>query len=149
MSKKLDYAFLLRKASISVVKEIIEQIATEGLYKKQHIYITFALNHPNVKISKLLRDEYDDEMTIVLQYEFWDLIADDFGFSVSLAFEHSDETIYVPFASMISVSDPSEDFNLEFTPDFSDIDPKTAKVDKTSNGRSSKIISLDAFRKGK
>lgn len=149
MSKKLDYGFLLRKASISVVKEIIEQIATEGLYKKQHIYITFALNHPNVKISKLLRDEYDDEMTIVLQYEFWDLIVDDFGFSVSLAFEHSDETIYVPFASMISVSDPSEDFNLEFTPDFSDIDPKTAKVDETSSGRSSKIISLDIFRKGK
>ncbi len=149
MSKKLDYGFLLRKASISVVKEIIEQIATEGLYKKQHIYITFALNHPNVKISKLLRDEYDDEMTIVLQYEFWDLIVDDFGFSVSLAFEHSDETIYIPFASMISVSDPSEDFNLEFTPDFSDIDPKTAKVDETSSGRSSKIISLDIFRKGK
>ena len=149
MSKKLDYGFLLRKASISVVKEIIEQIATEGLYKKQHIYITFALNHPNVKISKLLRDEYDDEMTIVLQYEFWDLIVDDFGFSVSLAFEHSDETIHIPFASMISVSDPSEDFNLEFTPDFSDIDPQTAKVDETSSGRSSKIISLDIFRKGK
>ena len=149
MSKKLDYGFLLRKASISVVKEIIEQIATEGLYKKQHIYITFAFIHPNVKISKLLRDEYDDEMTIVLQYEFWDLIVDDFGFSVSLAFEHSDETIYIPFASMISVSDPSEDFNLEFTPDFSDIDPKTAKVDETSSGRSSKIISLDIFRKGK
>ena len=145
MEKKLDYGFLLRKASISVVKEIIEQIAIEGLYKKQHIYITFALNHPDVKISKLLREEYDDEMTIVLQYEFWDLVVDDYGFSVSLAFEHSDETIYVPFAAMISVSDPSEDFSLEFTPNFSELKPK---VEKSQSSKSdSKVISLDMFRK--
>lgn len=145
MEKKLDYGFLLRKASISVVKEIIEQIANEGLYKKQHIYITFALNHPDVKISKLLREEYDDEMTIVLQYEFWDLVVDDYGFSVSLAFEHSDETIYVPFAAMISVSDPSEDFSLEFTPNFSELKPK---VEKSQSSKSdSKVISLDMFRK--
>lgn len=145
MEKKLDYGFLLRKASISVVKEIIEQIASEGLYKKQHIYITFALNHPDVKISKLLREEYDNEMTIVLQYEFWDLVVDDYGFSVSLAFEHSDETIYVPFAAMISVSDPSEDFSLEFTPNFSELKPK---VEKSQSSKSdSKIISLDMFRK--
>lgn len=145
VEKKLDYGFLLRKASISVVKEIIEQIANEGLYKKQHIYITFALNHPDVKISKLLREEYDDEMTIVLQYEFWDLVVDDYGFSVSLAFEHSDETIYVPFAAMISVSDPSEDFSLEFTPNFSELKPK---VEKSQSSKSdSKVISLDMFRK--
>ena len=145
VEKKLDYGFLLRKASISVVKEIIEQIAIEGLYKKQHIYITFALNHPDVKISKLLREEYDDEMTIVLQYEFWDLVVDDYGFSVSLAFEHSDETIYVPFAAMISVSDPSEDFSLEFTPNFSELKPK---VEKSQSSKSdSKVISLDMFRK--
>ena len=145
MEKKLDYGFLLRKASISVVKEIIEQIANEGLYKRQHIYITFALNHPDVKISKLLREEYDDEMTIVLQYEFWDLVVDDYGFSVSLAFEHSDETIYVPFAAMISVSDPSEDFSLEFTPNFSELKPK---VEKSQSSKSdSKVISLDMFRK--
>ncbi len=145
MAKKLDYGFLLRKASISVVKEIIEQIANEGLYKKQHIYITFALNHPDVKISKLLRKDYDDEMTIVLQYEFWDLVVDDYGFSVSLAFEHSDETIYVPFAAMISVSDPSEDFTLEFTPNFSDLKPKM-EVPPASKS-DGKVISLDIFRK--
>ncbi len=145
MTKKLDYGFLLRKASISVVKEIIEQIANEGLYKKQHIYITFALNHPDVKISKLLREDYDDEMTIVLQYEFWDLIVDNYGFSVSLAFEHSDETIYVPFAAMISVSDPSEDFSLEFTPNFSELKPK-AEVPQASKS-DGKVISLDIFRK--
>ena len=84
-------------------------------------------------------------MTIVLQYEFWDLVVDDYGFSVSLAFEHSDETIYVPFAAMISVSDPSEDFSLEFTPNFSELKPK---VEKSQSSKSdSKVISLDMFRK--
>lgn len=145
LSKELDYGLLLRNASISVVKEILKQIRDEGLYKRQHIYVTFALNHPDVRISKLLRDEYDDEMTIVLQYEFWDLILDDYGFSVSLAFEHSDETIYVPFASMISVTDPSEDFSLEFTPNFSECKPKT-EINQQQNSPN-KIISLDIFRK--
>ena len=150
MTKKLDYGFLMRKASISIVKEIIKQIATEGLYKKQQVYITFAINHPDVRMSKLLREDYDGEMTIVLQYEFWDLILDDYGFSVSLAFEHSDETIYVPFAALISVNDPSEDFCLDFTPDFSEIKPKTESKSQQSEGdKAGKVISLDAFRKGK
>ena len=145
VEKKLDYGFLLRKASISIVNEILEHIANDGLYKKQHIYVTFALNHPDVKVSQLLRKDYEDEMTIVLQYEFWDLIVDDYGFSVSLAFEHSDETIYVPFAAMISVSDPSEDFNLEFTPNFAELKPKVEKPQATKS--SDKVISLDIFRK--
>lgn len=132
------------------MKDILKQISVEGLFKKQHIYVTFALSHPDVKISKLLRDDFEDEMTIVLQYEFWDLNVDDFGFSVSLSFEHSDETIYIPFSSIISVSDPSEDFCLDFSPDFSDTKPKIEKkIDSIQNTHSNgKVISLDAFRKG-
>ena len=149
VAKKLDYNFLLRKASISVVKEILKQIAVEGLFKKQQIYVTFAIDHPDVKISKLLREDYEDEMTIVLQYEFWDLVVDDYGFSVSLAFEHSDETIYVPFASMISVNDPSEDFCLDFTPDFSELKPRIEQEQFQTAPSTGNIISLDKFRKGK
>lgn len=145
MAKKIEYNFLIKKASISIVKEILTQISTEGLYKKQHIYITFSLKHPGVKISKLLRDDFDDEMTIVLQYEFGDLVIDDYGFSVSLAFEHSDETLYIPFSSLISVSDPSEDFCLDFTPDFSDIETETPKIENKADN----IISFSAFKKDK
>lgn len=148
MAKKLDYDLLLRKASIYVVKEILKQVAVEGFYKKQHIYITFALDHPDVKVSNLLREDYEDEMTIVLQYEFWDLIVDDYGFSVSLSFEHSDETIYVPFASIISLSDPSEDFSLDFVPDFTEVKPKVEKQSEQPK-LTEKIISLDEFRRRK
>ena len=146
--KKLDYGLLVRNASISVVKEILKQIAVEGLFRKQQIYITFAPGHPDVVVSDLLREDFGDEMTIVLQYEFWDLVVDDFGFSVSLAFEHSDETLYIPFASLVSVSDPSEDFTLDFTPNFAEVHqkPRKGEGDQIAAKTAGKVISLDAFR---
>lgn len=147
MSKKLDYTALLRKASISVVKCILQQIAEEGLFGKQHLYVTYALGHPDVKISKVLKDEFEDEITIVLQHEFCDLEVDDYGFSVSLAFEHADENLYVPFASLISISDPSEDFCIDFNPDFSETKFEESKKIFRETSKNSKIISLDAFRK--
>ena len=91
----------------------------------------------------MLKEEFDDELTIVLQYEFWDLYVDDYGFSVNLAFDSADEHIYVPFASLITVNDPSEDFTLNFIPNFADI--KLEKVE-SEEVKQNKIISLDAFR---
>ena len=145
MSKMIDYNKLLKEGAIYVVKRILEYVASDGLSDKQQLYVTFSLKHPDVKISQLLKADYEDEMTFVLQYEFWDLIVDDFGFSVSLAFDHSDETLYVPFASLIAVSDPSEDFNLEFVPDLYTRRPKVQENKILTN--KSNIISLDDFRK--
>ena len=145
VSKMIDYNKLLKEGAIYVVKRILEYVASDGLSDKQQLYVTFSLKHPDVKISQLLKADYEDEMTFVLQYEFWDLIVDDFGFSVSLAFDHSDETLYVPFASLIAVSDPSEDFNLEFVPDLYTRRPKVQENKILTN--KSNIISLDDFRK--
>lgn len=133
----------MQDALVSVVKQILKQVSRSGFNNKQHLYITFSPKHPNVKISDAIREEFQDELTIVLQYEFWDLIVDDYGFSVSLAFDKSDETIYVPFSSLINVNDPSEDFNLDFIPNLDDVKIQQAiKVEAND----SKIISLDAFR---
>jgi hypothetical protein len=142
--KKIDYKALERRAIFSIVREILAQIAREGLYKDQHLYVTFSLAHPNVEVSDTLRRDFDDEITIVLQYEFWNLRVDDFGFSVSLAFQHSDETIYVPFAALITVSDPSEDFCIELRPDCSDV--KKIQGGGYDGGRCSKVVSIDTFR---
>ena len=102
------------------------------------------MNHPNTVVSTFLREDFDDDMTIVIQYEFWDLKIDNYGFAISLAFEHADETLYIPFSSIITFHDPSEDFCLEFIPNFSDMREKPIAVDKKSN-----VIPLDIFRKGK
>jgi hypothetical protein len=144
VAKKIDYRSLERKAAFSIIRDILSQIAKDGLYKEQHLYITFSLNHPDVEVSDTLRRDFDDDITIVLQYEFWDLNIDDHGFSVSLAFQHSDETIYVPFSSITSLNDPSEDFTIELTPNFSDMRKKPGPDDKS--GKNSNVISLDSFR---
>jgi hypothetical protein len=146
MSKRMDYNAITNKALLKCVREILEIIAEKGLYKKQHLCITFVVNHPDVDMSDFLREEFEDEMTIVLQYEFWDLIVNETGFSVSLSFEHGEETVYVPFTSIISVLDPSEDFCLELTPNFENVQKK---LESTTTENKSNVIHLDMFRKKK
>ncbi|MDR1034334.1 MAG: ClpXP protease specificity-enhancing factor SspB [Holosporales bacterium] len=141
MTKKIIYSDLLKKASTSVMKDVLRHVAINGLYKNQHLYITFAVNHPGVKLATALKD--DDEITIVLQYEFWDLRVDDYGFSVCLAFDLSDETVYIPFSSIIIFSDPSEDFCLEFAPDYADTPPKRPEKSKKTEGN---VISIESIR---
>lgn len=134
----------MRDASISVVKQILEHVSKNGFSGEQHLYITFSLKHNDVKVSSDLKEEFDNEMTIVLQYEFWGLLVDDYGFSVNLAFDSSNEHIYVPFASLINVNDPSEDFNLNFIPNLEDV---RNQIPVQEEVKEHKIISLDAFRR--
>ncbi|MDR1289485.1 MAG: ClpXP protease specificity-enhancing factor SspB [Holosporales bacterium] len=141
MAKKINYRDIMKRASISVMKDVLRSVASNGLYKSQHLYITFAVNHPGVKLADVLRD--DDEMTIVLQYEFWDLKVDEYGFSVCLAFDLSDETVYIPFSAILIFSDPSEDFCLEFSPDYSDSPPKQTEKTKKTEGN---VISIESLR---
>ena len=135
MSQVINYESLLRDASIEVVKKVLKIIATDGFSNnQQHLYITFSTNHHGVKLADFLKEE--DELTIVLQYEFWDLKIDEYGFSVSLAFERSNETIYIPYSALINVSDPSEDFSLSFVPNFKDV------KEQVINNQENKIISF-------
>jgi hypothetical protein len=138
----MNYEQMVNDALLSVVRNILGIVAKDGLYKKQHLYIIFATQHPGVDISEFLAEEFDEEMTIVLQYEFWDLKIDNYGFSVTLAFEHDDETLYIPFSSITSLSDPSEDFSIELRPNFADVKESADK------GAKSNVVTLDIFRKG-
>ncbi len=147
-AKKINYISMMNSALLDVVKKIVSMVSTNGFYKKQHLYITFATKHPGVHISAFLKEEFDEDMTIILEHEFWDLIVDSYGFSVSLEFEHASETVYVPFSSITTFLDPSEDFSLEFLPNFADIN-ETQKQNSNKINTSNNIISLDMFRKGK
>ena len=116
--KKIDYNGLINEAGVSVVRQILQTVAAQGLVQKQHLYIKFSTQHPDVVMSDILHEDFDKDMTIVLQYEFWDLNVDDYGFSVSLAFEHDDENLYIPFASIIHIEDPSENFHMKLIPNM-------------------------------
>lgn len=145
MTTKIDYDAVLSKAKISMVQEIIRQIEKLGINGKQGLFVTFELQHPDVRISDYLKKDFGDKMTIVLQHEFWDLKSDDFGFSVGLAFENGDEEVYIPYSSISSINDPSEDFYLDLVPDFSKRKLEVSIKNEKSN--SSNVVSFDAFRK--
>lgn len=151
LGQKIDYKKIINKSLLNAVKEIINSIATDGLHKKQHLYITFATNHPYAKLSDELRKDFEDEITIILQYEFWDLKIDNFGVSVKLSFAHGMESLYIPFSSIILIQDPSENFELELSPDMesSPLVLKNVETEKQKSVSESNVISLDMFRKGK
>lgn len=154
---------MVQDALRGVLKKTLIHTAKEGLSGNHHFYITFNTNHPNVVIPEYLKDQYGDELTIVLQYEFWDLNVDETHFSVTLCFEDAHENIVIPYNSLISFVDPSVKFGLQFTPlleesaevKITQVDTsKTAKkksakkeTSETAEEQTSNIISIDAFRK--
>jgi hypothetical protein len=135
---------------------IIQQVAQDGLQGKQHLYITFSTTHPHVQLPASLLEEYPDEMTIILQHEFWDLVVSESDVSVMLAFEDQYETIRIPFDAVIELSDPSEDFTLELDPAVTNDRIDTPK-DSSSAGasieqktsESGQIIDFSTFHKKK
>lgn len=141
---KINYEQIMRKALFSVVKNILNQVAIYGFFQDQHLFVTFDMRHQGIVVSQMLRENFEDELTIVLEHEFWDLIIDDYGFSVCLVFEHGEESLYIPFSSLISFQDPSEDFCLDFVPNFKDMPIIKDVAEIKSN-----IVSINDLRKGK
>ena len=111
---KLDYHAIIQEALRDVVRRILAQVAEHGLPGDHYFYIGFRTDKPGVLIPKSLRDRYPQEMTIVLQHQFWDLETDDEGFSVSLSFSTSQQRLTIPFAALTVFADPSADFVLQF-----------------------------------
>ncbi|MDR2782031.1 MAG: ClpXP protease specificity-enhancing factor SspB, partial [Holosporaceae bacterium] len=120
MSKNrvIDYESRIQKALREVVRDILIDVANNGLQEPHHFYITFDTNHPWVKIPDYLKEEYPSEMVIVLQYDFSDLTVSDDVFSILLEFDDVDENITIPFMSLINFVDPSVKFGLQFAPDY-------------------------------
>ncbi|MBP9752310.1 MAG: hypothetical protein KBD31_00655 [Proteobacteria bacterium] len=119
-NNEIDYESLVHSALRDVVKNILKEVAINGLPKDHHFYICFATPHPLVQLPDYLHDEYPEDMTIVLQHEYWDLVVDDTGFSITLCFDEIHERIVIPFDSIISFVDPSVKFGLQFNPVYPD-----------------------------
>jgi hypothetical protein len=89
-------------------------VAKSGLPGEHHFYIAFKTDAPGVTISKRLKEKYPDEMTVVLQHRFWDLIVSEERFEVKLTFDSIPERLVVPFASIKVFFDPSVPYGLQF-----------------------------------
>jgi len=103
----IRYDLLVQEALRSVVRKVLGDAARNGLPGEHHFYISFKTHAPGVIIPTTMRQKYADEMTIILQHEFWDLAVNGEGFEVSLSFSRKPERLTIPFAAITGFSDPS------------------------------------------
>ena len=109
-----DYEKMVETALRGVVREALARAAREGLRGGHHFYVSFRTDIPEVVLPDYLRDKYPEEMTIILQHQFWGLEVGEQEFSVTLSFQNRPEQLTIPFAAMTSFADPSVKFGLQF-----------------------------------
>jgi uncharacterized protein len=109
-----DYPVMVETALRGVVREALARTAREGLRSAHHFYVSFRTGAAGVVLPDYLLAKYPEEMTIVLQNQFWGLEVRDQDFSVTLSFQNRPEQLTIPFAAVTSFADPSVKFGLQF-----------------------------------
>jgi hypothetical protein len=111
----IRYDLLTQQALRAVVRRVLSDVAKTGsLPGEHHFYVTFATQAPGVRVSPRLREQYPDEMTIVLQHQFWDLVVGEQHFEVALSFNGISEKLHVPLDAIKGFFDPAVQFGLQF-----------------------------------
>lgn len=110
----IRYDILAQEALRGVMRKVLAEVARTGLPGNHHFFITFLTGAPGVRISSRLRERYPEQMTIVLQFQYWDLKVSDTGFEVGLSFSDVPERLEIPFSAVRGFYDPSVNFELEF-----------------------------------
>jgi hypothetical protein len=110
----IRYDLLTQEALRSVLRRVLQDAAQDGLPGEHHFYISFNTGAPGVRLSKRLRAQYPEEMTVVLQHQYRDLSVNEQGFEVGLSFSGVNEHLVVPFDAIKRFFDPSVQFGLQF-----------------------------------
>jgi hypothetical protein len=163
----LRYDKMVEAALRGVVREALTVAAAHGLPGGHHFYITFKSGFPGVIMPDYLVGQYPDEMTIVLEHQFWGLEVEADKFSVTLSFQNRGERLTIPFAAITGFADPSVKFGLQFQEALPETDaepaaavpapapalparapraegPEPPSADKDKPGE---VVALDKFRK--
>lgn len=156
MSSKdwIGYQALVDNAHRSIIREALRHVAKGGTMGNHHFFITYDTQAPGVVLSDVMKAQYPEQITIVLQHQFWDLKVNDDGFEVSLTFNKMPETLYVPYGAIRQFVDPSQNFGFALRPIEGSASPAPRQVpapkaetptgDKPSDPT---VVSLDKFRK--
>ncbi len=165
----IRYDVLYQEALLGLVKKVLGEVAQAGLPGDHHFYVTFDTRAPGVRISSRLKAEYPNEMTVVLQHQFWDLTVSDSTFEVGLSFKGVPERLVVPFRAVKSFVDPHVSFQVKFDVQHEEADAAEVVEDTTDAAQAppaegetvedeqptaegegdakADVVSLDAFRK--
>ena len=156
---QIDYNALISKALKNVLKDALKIVEAQGLPGEHHFYISFRTDHPQTIVPAVVKSQYPEEMTIVLQYYFKDLHVEDDKFSLQLNFSSIPYDLVIPFEAVTRFQDPSTNFALVFPDAEPEEDDLLSEVDedmglpsepakKVSNdGHGAVIVSLEDFKK--
>ena len=118
----LKYDKMVEHALRAVVHMTLAEVAEHGLPGNHQLYISFLTGHPGVEIADHLCLQYPNDMTIVLEHQFWDLEVEDDSFEVSLSFNDIQERLHISFDAIVGFADPSVNFALQFQKNQPDIE---------------------------
>ena len=159
MTDTLDYGSLMHRAMRGLIFNVLEQVRDHGLPGNHHFFITFDTTHPEVQLANWLKDRYPEEMTVVIQHWFDNLVVREDGFSITLNFGDQPEPLQIPFDAIQTFVDPSVEFGLRFeNQDMDEIEEESeadetepsAEATETSDEeprQEAEVVSLDQFRR--
>ncbi len=164
----IRYDILAQDALRGVIRKVLSEVAATGVLPgDHHFFITFLTDAPGVRLSQHLKEKYAEQMTIVIQHQFWDLKITDSQFEIGLSFSDKPEKLVIPFNAIRGFYDPSVNFELEFDvattaedlieeTDVAQPTHEEALVQSETKGEEgndgenksgASVVSLDAFRK--
>ena len=163
MSSKdwIGYQALVDNAHRSIIREALRHVAKGGTMGNHHFYITFDTQAPGVVLSDVMKGQYPEQITIVLQNQFWDLKVHDDEFEVGLSFNKMPETLVVPYSAIRQFVDPSQNFGFALRPSETaaaparqapaprKAEPEAPREETPTDTKPSDptVVSLDKFRK--
>jgi len=109
---QIRYDLLASEALQGIIRAVLQRVQKRGLPGEHHFFISFDTNAPGTIISRRLKEQYPEEMTIVIQYQFWDLVVYDDRFEVKLSFGNVPERLVIPYSAINTFVDPSVSFGF-------------------------------------
>jgi len=134
---KIRYDLLVQEALRSVMRKVLGDAARDGMPGEHHFFITFRTDAPGVRISPRTKERFPEEITIILQHQFWDLSVSEFGFEVGLSFSNVPERLGVPWEAVTGFFDPSVEFGLKF--ELQEMEPEEGANDTEPTPRLSAV----------
>ena len=150
---KINYSEILKKNMRNVFKEVLLDIETNGLKEGNHLYITFKTKNSKVDIPNWLKEKHPREMTIVIQYEYWNFRVKKNSFNIGLSFNNIKTDLDIPFDCVISFVDPYAKFGLRLIQEKNTVNLKNKKTNtrkkniKLSEKQKNNVIEFKKFNK--
>ena len=138
----INYQKILNKNMIQVFKDILKEIKDKGLSNSNHLYITFETIYKDTIIPQWLIEKYPNDMTIVIQHEFYDIELKEEFFNITLSFNDIKTKLKISYESIISFADPSSNFGLVLKQVKSKKNIKKQNLDQKNN-----VINFSNFKK--